>query len=74
MVELVIFRVKDFYCGYVRGRVYLCAFGETVEDVAEELLHNIEVYEFIQMELALNDLLNELQISRPNEPDESTTT
>lgn len=74
MVELVIFRVKDMYCGYVRGRVYLCAFGETVEDVTEELLHNIEMYEFIQMELAIAELLNELQISRPNESDESTTT
>lgn len=74
MVELVIFRVNDIYCGYVRGKVYLCAFGETVEDVAEELLHNIEMYEFIQMELAISELLNELQISRPNEPDESTTT
>ena len=74
MVELVIFRVNDIYCGYVRGKVYLCAFGETVEDVAEELLHNIEMYEFIQMELAIAELLNELQISRPNEPDESTTT
>lgn len=62
------------YCGYVRGRVYLCAFGETVEDVTEELLHNIEMYEFIQMELAIAELLNELQISRPNESDESTTT
>lgn len=74
MVELVIFRVNDMYCGYVRGRVYLCAFGETVEDVTEELLHNIEMYEFIQMELAIAELLNELQISRPNESDESTTT
>lgn len=74
MVELVIFRVNDIYCGYVRGKVYLCAFGETVEDVTDELLHNIEMYEFIQMELAIAELLNELQISRPNEPDESTTT
>lgn len=74
MVELVIFRVKDFYCGYVRGRTYLCAFGETVEDVTDELLHHIEMYEYIQMELALSELLNELNISRPDEPDKPTTT
>jgi hypothetical protein len=73
MVEIVIFKVKDFYCGYVRGRVYLCAFGETAEEVAQEIINNIEVYEFIQMELALTELLNELNISRPYESDEPTT-
>ena len=69
MVELVIFKVKDFYCGYVRDKVYICAFGESVEEVTDELIHNIEMYEFIQMELALAELLNELNITRSNEPD-----
>lgn len=69
MVELVIFRVNDFYCGYVREKMHICAWGESVEEVTDELIHNIEVYEFVQMELALIDLLNELNITRPNEPD-----
>lgn len=69
MVELVIFKVQDFYCGYVKNKVSICAFGETVDDVTEELIHQIEVYEFIQMELALYELLHELNITRPNETD-----
>jgi hypothetical protein len=69
MVELVIFKVKDFYCGYVRDKVHMCAWGESIEEVTEELINIIEVYEYIQMELTLNNLLNELNITRPNEPD-----
>jgi hypothetical protein len=69
MVELVIFKVSDGFCGYVRDMVYICAFGDTVEDVTMELLATLEIYEFIQMELALTQLLNELEISRPNESD-----
>lgn len=69
MVELVIFKVKDGYCGYVRNMVYICAWGDSVDDVAMDLLETLEIYEFIQMELAITQLLNELEISRPNESD-----
>ena len=69
MVELVIFKVQEGYCGYVRGMVYICAWGDSVEDVTNELLATLEIYEFIRMELALSELLNELEISRPNESD-----
>lgn len=69
MVELVIFKVQDGYCGYVRGMTYICAWGDTVEDVTFELVETLEIYEFIQMELAITQLLNECEISRPNESD-----
>ena len=72
MVEIVIFRVRDLYVGYVRGMVQICACGDSVDDVSEQLLHTIDLYDYIQMEIAVSEILNELDIKRSDESDEST--
>lgn len=70
MVEIVIFKVRNLYVGYVRGMVQICACGDSVDDVTEQLLNTIDLYDYIQMEIALSEMLNELEIKRSDESDE----
>lgn len=69
MVEIVIFRVRDLYVGYVRGMIQICACGDSVDDVTEQLLHTIDLYDYIQMEIMISEMLNELEIKRSDESD-----
>jgi hypothetical protein len=72
MVEIVIFRVRNLYIGYVRGMVQICACGESVDDVTDQLLNTIDLYDYIQMEITLTEILNEFNIKRSDENDEPT--
>jgi predicted RNase H-like HicB family nuclease len=71
MIECVILRVRGHYVGYVKGKEHLCSTGDTPEEVVENILTQIDVCDYVYMEVSIARLLNELNIER-DEDDEST--
>lgn len=67
MIECVILRVEDHYVGYVKGHNEICTMGDTAEEVIENLIIQLELCDYVHMEVAIARLLNELNIPRNDE-------